>query len=448
MEPLELFTRREILTVSELVGRLKRLTEQTFDFVWVEGEISGLRTPPSGHMYFALKDRDATLRAVLFKHQASLLRFALEEGLQVLCQGRVSVYQARGEVQLVVDAVEPRGAGALALAFEQLRKRLEAEGLFDPERKQELPELPARVAVVTSPTGAAIRDFLNVLHRRDQKVAVAIYPVRVQGDSAAPQMVEALADLAAWGWPQVIVLTRGGGSPEDLWAFNDEALARAIAACPIPVVSAVGHEIDVSISDLVADLRAPTPSAAAELLVANRDELTRRLRALSGRLARGGARLVRERQGRVRSLARALGDPRRRLSDKRLRVDDLLSRAGHALSGGLHRRARQVGRLRERALSARPERRLALAAGRQRELARRLASAGALGINQRRARVRTLEARLRALGPLAVLGRGFALVSDNEGRLLRRAQDSARGKKIRVRLAQGALRAKVEEIED
>ncbi|MBU2518727.1 MAG: exodeoxyribonuclease VII large subunit [Proteobacteria bacterium] len=447
MEPLELFTRREILTVSELVGRLKRLTEETFDFVWVEGEISGLRTPPSGHVYFALKDRDATLRAVLFKHQASLLRFALEEGLQVLCQGRVSVYQARGEVQLVVDAVEPRGAGALALAFDQLRKRLAAEGLFDEERKQELPEVPARVAVVTSPTGAAIRDFLNVLHRRDQNVAVAVYPVRVQGNDAAPQMIQALEDLAAWGWPQVIVLTRGGGSPEDLWAFNDEGLARAIAACPIPVVSAVGHEVDVSISDLVADLRAPTPSAAAELLVANRDDLTRRLRALSGRLGRSGARLVSARRAGIESLARALGDPRRRLADKRLRVDDLLSRAGHATESGLHRRARLVGRLRERALTARPERRLALAAGRQRELARRLAQAGAAGITQRRSKVATLESRLRALSPLAVLGRGYALVSDAQGQVLRRAGDARPGQDIRVRLAQGGLRARVEEVD-
>ncbi len=448
MEPLELFTRREILTVSELVGRLKRLTEETFDFVWVEGEISGLRTPPSGHVYFALKDRDALLRAVLFKHQASLLRFALEEGLQVLCQGRVSVYQARGEVQLVVDAVEPRGAGALALAFEQLRKRLEAEGLFDDERKRELPELPARVAVVTSPSGAAIRDFLKVLHRRDSQVAVAIYPVRVQGPEAAPQMIQALADLAAWGWPQVIVLTRGGGSPEDLWAFNDEALARAIAACPIPVVSAVGHEIDVSISDLVADLRAPTPSAAAELLVANRAELVRRLGALSGRLGRFGAKLISARRVRVTALARALGDPRRRLADKRLRVDDLLSRAGHALAGGLHRRARQVGRLRERALAARPERRLALALGRQRELAGRLALAAVAGVRERRAAVRTLESRLRALSPLAVLGRGYALATDAQGQVLRRAGAVQVGDDIRVRLGQGGLRARVREIEE
>ena len=447
MEPLELFTRREILTVGQLVGRLKRLVEETFDFVWVEGEVSGLRTPASGHMYFALKDNDASLRAVLFKHQAALLRFALEEGLQVLCQGRVSVYPPRGEVQLVVDSVEPRGAGALALAFEQLRKRLEAEGLFDQERKQPLPELPARVAVVTSPSGAAIRDFLNVLHRRDQKVAVSIYPARVQGFNAAPQMIQALEDLAAWGWPEVIVLTRGGGSPEDLQAFNDEALARAIAACPIPVVSAVGHEIDVSISDLVADLRAPTPSAAAELLVKNRAQVEARLRGLSARLGRGGRRLLASRRAELNHLARALGDPRRRLADKRLRVDDLLSRAGHALQGDLHRRAREVGRLTERALAARPDRRLAETRAWQRELAYRLAVAGAQAVNQRQQGVRHLEGRLRALSPLAVLGRGFALVQDSQGRVLRRAGDTAKGRKILVRLGQGALKAKVEEVE-
>jgi exodeoxyribonuclease VII large subunit len=447
LEPLELFTRREILTVSQLVGRLKRLTEEAFDFVWVEGEVSGLRVPASGHVYFALKDDDTLLRAVMFKRQASLLRFSLEDGLQVLCQGRVSVYQARGEVQLVVDTVEPRGAGALALAFEQLRARLEAEGLFDQERKRPLPELPARVAVVTSPSGAAIRDFLNVLHRRDQKVAVAVYPVRVQGEDAAPQMISALQDLAAWGWPQVIVLTRGGGAPEDLWAFNDEALARAIAECPIPVVSAVGHEVDVSISDLVADLRAPTPSAAAELLVKNRAELAARLQGMAARLGRTGERMLSRRRAGLSHLIRGLGDPRRRLADKRLRVDDLLARAGHALGGGLHRRAREVGKLYERALSARPDRRLAEARARQRELTYRLAGAAAGAVNTRREAVRLLEGRLRALSPLAVLGRGYALATDSQGRVLRRAADTAPGRKVRVRLGQGALKAKVEEVE-
>jgi len=447
LEPLELFTRREILTVSELVGRLKRLTEQSFDFVWVEGEVSGLRQPASGHIYFALKDQGALLRAVLFKHQAALLRFRLEEGQQVLCQGRLSVYQARGEVQLVADSIEPRGAGALALAFEQLRRRLEAEGLFDPARKRPLPELPTRVAVVTSPSGAAIRDFLHVLHRRFARVAVAVYPVKVQGEQAPGEMIQALQDLAAWGWPQVIVLTRGGGSPEDLWAFNDEGLARAIAACPIPVVSAVGHEIDVSISDLVADLRAPTPSAAAELLVKEGAELLRRIQAVAARLLRAGRRLLSDRRRDLRALARGLGDPRRILADQRLRVDDLLSRGMHALQAGLHGRARETWRLRGALWASRPDRRLAIIQARQRDLAFRLAAAGQGAVQTPRARWQALAGRLQALSPLAVLGRGFALVQDEQGRVLRRAQETAPGRRVKVRLAQGRLGARVEEVE-
>lgn len=447
MEPLELFTRREILTVSELVGRLKRLTEQSFDFVWVEGEVSGLRQPASGHFYFSLKDSGGLIRAVLFKHQAALLRFHLEEGQQVLCQGRLSVYQPRGEVQLVVDTVEPRGAGALALAFEQLRQRLEAEGLFEQSLKKPMPELPTRIAVVTSPTGAAIRDFLQVLHRRYEQVSVAVYPVKVQGEAASGEMIQALKDLAAWDWPQVIVLTRGGGSPEDLWAFNDEGLARAIAACPIPVVSAVGHEIDVSISDLVADLRAPTPSAAAELLVKEGAELVRRLQSLSARLVGAGQRMLTRRRTTMAGLVRGLGDPRRRLADKRLRIDDLLSRAGHAVQAGLHSRARRVWFLRDQVLASRPDRRLAQLSARQGELSLRLASAARRAVREPRVRVQRLEGRLQALSPLAVLGRGYALVQDEQGRVLRQAEQIGTGEKIKVRLGQGRLEAVVEEVE-
>lgn len=447
MEPLELFSRREILTVSELVGRLKRLIEQSFDFVWVQGEISGLRQPASGHYYFSLKDEGALLRTVLFKHQAALLRFRLEEGQQVLCQGRLSVYQPRGEVQLVADSVEPRGAGALALAFEQLRQRLKTEGLFDPERKQPLPELPLRIAVVTSPSGAAIRDFLQVLHRRFDRAAVAVYPVKVQGEQAPGQMILALADLAAWGWPEVIVLTRGGGSPEDLWTFNDEGLARAIAACPIPVVSAVGHEVDVSISDLVADLRAPTPSAAAELLVKEGAELVRRLQGLTSRLARSGRRLLSNRRRDLTTLARGLGDPRRLLADRRLRVDDLLTGASHAVRAGLHARAREVWRSQGAVLASRPDRRLALLESRRRDLAYRLAAAGQAAVQTPRIRLQGLQGRLQALSPLSVLGRGFALVQDEEGRVLRRADQTAPGREIKVRLAQGRLGVRVEQVE-
>jgi exodeoxyribonuclease VII large subunit len=350
-------------------------------------------------------------------------------------------------LQLVVDTVEPQGAGALALAFEQIKKRLAAEGLFAAERKQPLPDLPKRIAVVTSPSGAAIRDFLNVLHRRFAGVEVTIYPVLVQGDEAAGQMIQALSDLTEWAWPEVIVLTRGGGSPEDLWAFNDEDLARAIAACPIPVVSAVGHEIDVSISDLVADLRAPTPSAAAELLVKPQAELAGRLSGVSARLLQSGARLIARRRSELNAVSRGLVDPRRRLADKRLRVDDLLMRAASALRAGLHEKARSLWSGRERLLEHRPDRRLALAGARLAELAHRLGGSGVTVITGRRARLDQLNGRLRALSPLAVLGRGYALALGPDNKVLSNAAQVKKGDDIQVRLAKGALRARVREVE-
>jgi exodeoxyribonuclease VII large subunit len=443
---LDLFSRRQVLRVAELLGQLQRTVEERWDFVWVEGEVSGLRRPGSGHVYFTLKDGDAALKAVLFRHQAALVRFALEDGQEVLCQGRLTVYAPRGDVQLVVDSVEARGAGALALAFEQIKRRLLAEGLFDTGRKKALPELPRRVAVVTSPTGAAIRDFLHVLHRRFAGVEVAVYPVKVQGEAAPGEMVRALQDLAAWGWPEVVVLTRGGGSPEDLWAFNDEALARAVAACPLPTVSAVGHEVDLSITDLVADLRAPTPSAAAELLVQSRAQLLRQVAGLTARLIQAGPRLAARRRERLAGLCRALGDPRRRLADRRLRVDDLLSRVAHAVRAGLHARSRDAWGLRERLWHRRPDRALAALAGRRQALAGRLETAGRGLALARRQRLDGLAGRLEALSPLKVLGRGYALVQDHEGRVLFSAAEAAPGQGVRVRLSQGELEAEVKEV--
>lgn len=448
MEPLDLFTHRQVLSVSDLVGQLKKTAEDLFDFVWVEGEISGLRQPGSGHFYFALKDDKAMIRAVLFRHQAGMLRFSLEEGQSVLCQGRVSVYQPRGEIQLVVDTVEPRGAGALALAFEQTKKRLADEGLFDEDKKKPLPDLPQRVAVITSPQGAAVRDFLRVLHQRFERIQVAVYPSLVQGERAAGQMTRALEELAEWGWPQVIVLTRGGGSPEDLWAFNDPDLARAIAACPIPVVSAVGHEVDVTISDLTADLRAPTPTAAAELIAAPMAELAARLEGLSKRLARGGDRLIAYRRSQLKGLQRGLTDPRRALAQRRLRVDDLLMRAAQVLRNTCHQGSSRIWRLRERLRASRPDHRLAQMQARRQELSLRLASSMAALLSHERSRLEKAAAGLGALGPMAVLARGFALVSSQEGVLLRRAAQAKPGELIDIRLDQGRLLAKVEKVLD
>ncbi len=446
MDALSLFAARRIYSVGELLGQIKQQTESAFDFVWVQGEVSGLRRPASGHVYFSLKDRDGSIRAVMFRHQAGLLRFRLEEGQQVLCQGRISIYVPRGDMQLVVDTAEPQGAGAMALAFEQLKRRLAAEGLFDQEHKAPLPDLPARVAVVTSPSGAAIRDFLKVVHRRHDRLAVALYPVQVQGDAAAGQMVTALGELASWDWPEVIVLTRGGGSPEDLWAYNDEALARAIAACPIPVVSAVGHEIDFTMADLVADLRAPTPSAAAEMLTADRGELMRRWLEAKGRLEKSMLRGLDERRGYLAALERGLADPRRRLIDKLLRVEDLTMRLASAQSGLLAEKRLEAQKLSGALKALNPRLALSDARARHREAAGRMLREMIERLRRDRDHVEALRGQLRALGPLKVLGRGYSLVFDQNERILRQSSQTGPGREIKVRLGEGSLKAIVEDI--
>ena len=263
----------KVYSISVLTEEIKDLLEENFDFVWVEGEISNFRKPTSGHCYMVLKDEKAQLRAVMFRTQSRYLKFTPEDGMKVLAQGRIVVYQPRGEYQIILDYLEPIGVGAFALAFEQLKKKLAAEGVFDEAIKKPLPFLPQRVAVITSPTGAAIRDFLKVIERRFANIEITIVPVMVQGDEAPKEIVEALKTVNRELDVDVIVLTRGGGSLEDLWAFNQEELARAIRASRIPVVSAVGHEIDTTISDLAADLRAPTPSAAAELVVVEKEAM-------------------------------------------------------------------------------------------------------------------------------------------------------------------------------
>ncbi|MGB9294016.1 MAG: exodeoxyribonuclease VII large subunit, partial [Desulfobaccales bacterium] len=311
-----------IYSVSSLSREIRERLESHFYLVWVSGEVSNLRLPLSGHCYFTLKDAGAQLRAVLFKGNHQHLRFKPQEGGQFLCRGRLTVYEPRGEYQLVVDYLEPLGLGALAQAFEALKTRLQAEGLFAPELKKPLPFLPRKIALVTSPTGAAVRDFLRLLRKRYANLEVLIYPVKVQGKEAAPEIVRALKDLATYPGIEVIVLARGGGSLEDLWPFNEEAVARAIYHCPLPVVSAVGHEVDFTIADFAADLRAPTPSAAVELVVPDKAELSRRLQRLGASLV-GAARRTRvAARNHLDLVARRLPDMGRRLVDLRLKVDD------------------------------------------------------------------------------------------------------------------------------
>ncbi len=313
----------KIHTVSALTEEIKDLLEEHFDFVWVEGEISNFRSPSSGHYYMVLKDEKAQIRAVMFRPQTRYLKFTPEDGMKVIVQGRIGVYQPRGEYQIILDYLEPLGIGALALAFEQLKEKLAAEGLFDEEIKRPLPFLPQRVAVITSPTGAAIRDFLKIIHRRFANIEIIVVPVKVQGDEATAEMVEALDTVNRELNVDVIVLTRGGGSLEDLWAFNQEELALAIRASRIPVVSAVGHEIDITISDLAADLRAPTPSAAAELIVMEKESLVERFKGMRGRLELYTKTYLSNLNQQLALLARGLRDPRKGIADSWMRLDEL-----------------------------------------------------------------------------------------------------------------------------
>ena len=324
-------TQSHILTVSQLSRQIKDLLEGAFPEVWVEGEISNLSAPHSGHIYFTLKDEQSQVRAVLFRSAQRHLRFLLEQGMQVICRGRLGVYEPRGEYQLIAEYVEPKGIGALQKAFEELKAKLAKEGLFERERKKPLPVLPRRIGIITSPTGAAIRDILQVIRRRHPRVEILIHPVPVQGVEAAPAIVEAIRYFNRERTADVLIVGRGGGSLEDLWAFNEETVARAIAASQIPVISAVGHETDYTIADFVSDLRAPTPSAAAELVVESDMHLRDTVRSLQSRLAMSIQQQVARYRTAVDHAVRLLGDPGRRLEQYGQRIDELLRRLGLGL---------------------------------------------------------------------------------------------------------------------
>jgi len=330
-----------ILSVSQLTTQIKNLLEGSFPDVWVEGEISNLTIPQSGHAYFTLKDEHAQVRTVLFRSSQRFLKFTLQHGMQAICRGRISVYDPRGEYQLILEYIEPKGVGALQLAFEQLKTRLEKEGLFDLDRKRALPLLPRRIGIITSPTGAAIRDMLRVIKRRHPRMHILLYPVPVQGEAAAPAIVEALQYFSRERSVDVVIVGRGGGSLEDLWAFNEESVARAIVGSTVPVISAIGHETDYTIADFAADLRAPTPSAAAELVVESEESFREGIHTLTSNLVRSMQQMLERARARLSKEMRLLGDPRRRLEHLEQRVDELV----HRMSIGL---ARHVQRDRAR----------------------------------------------------------------------------------------------------
>lgn len=394
-------SKTHIITVSQLTAQIKRLLEGAFPDIWIEGEISNLSLPQSGHAYFTLKDENAQIRAVLFRSSQRFLKFTLQHGIQVICRARVGVYEPRGEYQLVVDYIEPKGIGALQLAFEQLKARLEKEGLFDLARKKPLPLLPRRIGLITSPTGAAIRDMLRVISRRHPNMHIIIYPVPVQGPEAAPSIVEAIRHFNGAKTADVLIVGRGGGSLEDLWAFNEESVARAIFGSAIPVISAVGHETDYTISDFVADLRAPTPSAAAEMVVESEAAFRESIGSIEARLSRSMRQSLERARASVRAHSRLLGDPRRTLETLSQRVDELVHRSAGAL----------------------------------RHLLRR-----------DRARLQTAAAGLEHLNPLGVLSRGFSITRTHPGGAI--VKDSGQvtiGDRISTKVYAGEILSRVEE---
>jgi exodeoxyribonuclease VII large subunit len=437
---------RRVFTVSEINQASRMILEDSLHDVWIEGEVSNLRAPASGHLYFSLKDSRAEIAAVLFRSQAALLKFRPENGLLVLVNGRVTLYEPRGTYQVSVQWMEPRGRGALHLAFEQLKVRLQAEGLFDAARKRPVPSLPRRVGVVTSPSGAALRDILRVLERRHAGVSVLIGPARVQGEGAAAEIAEAIGLLNQVPDLDVLIVGRGGGSIEDLWPFNEEAVARAIAASRLPVISAVGHEIDFTIADFVADLRAPTPSAAAEMVVASREEMAQRVGGLERRLVQALRLRAARARGALEPLQAAVHPARLRERIERLsqRCDELGQRLGRCAALAVER-----GRARWRAAAARlhpalRRERLRARAAAASDLARRLAAAVRLRLERLRARQLEATRALHSLSPAAVLERGYSLCLDaRSGALVRRWDQVATGDGVEVRLGAGSLDCEV-----
>lgn len=440
----------EILTISQLTRQVKDAIESGIGHVWVSGEVSNWRVSPAGHAYFTLKDENSQIEAVMFRGRLMKLRFGPENGLEVIVSGLVTVYEKRGNYQIVCDEMHPKGVGALQLAFEKLKKKLEEEGLFDPEHKKPLPLLPRRIGIVTSPAGAAIRDILHVINRRFANVHVLLYPARVQGEEAAEEIVEGIRVLDGMG-VDVMIVGRGGGSLEDLWPFNEEIVVRAIHAAETPVISAVGHEVDVTLADFVADVRAPTPSAAAELVVRERQALLDNVRRLSRRLATAAAHCV----GRVRNrltLAQSSFAFRRSeelLRQHRQQLDDLRMQLDTLMTGRVDEARSRLDRARHALALLSPAAHLRRTRDRLTALRQRFSRTGAAAVERLRGRFRPLLAQLDALSPLAVLARGYALARKLPGReLIRDSGQIAPNDQIHLRFGTGSATATVDNVKE
>jgi len=436
-----------VLTVTELTTQIRLSLEQAFPELWVQGEVSNLRTPSSGHLYFTLKDQTSQIRAVLFRGVANQLRFALRDGLQVIVRGRLSVYEVRGDYQIILEYLEPKGIGAFQLAFEQLKEKLEREGLFDSARKRPLPFFPRKVGIVTSPSGAAIQDMLTIMKRRCPVLSVLIYPVAVQGEGAAEQIAEAIAILGRKRDVEVIIVGRGGGSLEDLWCFNEEIVVRAIAESKVPVVSAVGHEIDFTLADFAADYRAPTPSAAAEVVSPVLGDLIESIVSRWDRLVQHMQGKLTVLRHRVQMSRREIPDPMRWVYRQAQRLDDLNNRLRVALRI-------QHSNIRPRLLALNsaltvhsPQARIGRALVLVPQLLSRLKHAILGSVGLKRHVFQSRLSGLNTLNPLAILSRGYSVIESlPEGFIVKNAKDVSPGSRIRARLAEGQLSCVVDEV--
>jgi exodeoxyribonuclease VII large subunit len=444
--PVQSQPQREVYSISRLNREARALLEGSFPLLWVEGEISNLARPRSGHLYFTLKDEFAQVRCAMFRMRAGNIKFIPRDGTQVMARVRVSLYENRGDFQLIVDHMEEAGDGALRRAFDELKQRLQNEGLFEEARKRSLPTLPTTIGVVTSPSGAAIRDILTVLRRRFPAIRVVIYPVAVQGEGAGAEIAEAIRLADKRDECDVLIVGRGGGSLEDLWAFNEEVVARAIYDSPIPVVSAVGHEVDFSISDFVADVRAPTPSAAAELLSPDAAQWQVRFEAMRQRVQQAIVRQQQQAQKELEGLRARLRHPGQRLQQMAQRLDELELRLSHTRRHQLERRQARLGQLVARLQRHAPQAQLQRLQSRQQGLEGRLHQAMQEGLMASKNRLGLAVRTLEAVSPLATLHRGYAIVTrEADGALIEQSKQVEPGQQIRAQLSEGELLCRVEE---
>ncbi|WP_455223352.1 exodeoxyribonuclease VII large subunit [Kaarinaea lacus] len=435
----------DIYSVSQLNSEVRALIEENFASVWVQGEISNLARPSSGHIYFSLKDESAQVRCAMFRMSNRLLKFKPQDGMQVLVRANVSLYETRGDYQLVVDYMEESGYGLLQRKFEELKAKLAEQGLFNVEHKQEIPAFPSRIGVITSPSGAAIRDVLSVLKRRFPAIPILVYPIPVQGDDAPPKIVRMIKKACQRKECDVLILTRGGGSLEDLWAFNDERVARAIFECSIPVVCGVGHEVDVTIADFVADVRAPTPSAAAELVSPNRDEWLLRVKRMGIQLLSVQNQKLVQSQQKLAWLAKRIQHPQQRIQRIAQRVDELEQRLTHIHRIQQHARISRLTALRHRLQQTSPAQRLQKLAFSRQALEQRLQNIINKKLDSGKHQLITLSRALEAVSPLATLGRGYAIVRKADGSIVRDAKSLKIGEQLATQLQYGNVLSEVTE---